>query len=172
MFCTEACFESSLAHTDTDQVTLSGMHDTFQTVDEVMEFTLEHGLEIALHVLAGHLYYVADGLLAADFHLVEVRSDQLDLVIFYVSHRQGTNQLETVLVRIGTVKLNLHFFSTDDLTLKCRSEGYGDIHLYEFDLDVSCLQRGSVEFLRILLDNQGLRNIPDVVFLVGDYREA
>ena len=83
MFSTEACCKCIFAYADTDQVTLTGMHDTFQTVDEVVEFTFKYGFEVCLHVLAGYFYYTCQRLHGAFGHLIDFRSDYFDLVVFY-----------------------------------------------------------------------------------------
>ncbi len=83
VFCTEACVESFFADTDTDHITLSGMHHTFDAVQVAVEFTLKYRLEIRLHALSGNLNNVCNAVLGTYFELVDVRSDQLDLVIFY-----------------------------------------------------------------------------------------
>ena len=55
----EACLVVSLADTDTDHVALTGMHNAFHAVEELVNLTLEDGLEVGLHGLASNLDGVA-----------------------------------------------------------------------------------------------------------------
>ena len=170
VFCTETSLEGRFADTDTDHITLSGMHNTLYTVYIAVEFTLEYRLEVGLHVLSSYIYDVSDLLFASYFHLIEVRSDESELVILNLACVFGANQLKAVFS--GTVELNLHITSTDDLALECRCEGYRDINLGNLNLNVTCLKRGSVEFGYVFLNDQALRHTEDVLSLVGDYRET
>ena len=62
----------------------------------------------------------------------------------------GLYKLCTVYTR--SVKLNLHVFTTDDLTLKCGSKCNRDIYVCNLDLDVAGLERSRIElfYLRLL----------------------
>ena len=170
VFCTETSVESFFADTDTDHITLSGMHHTFDAVQVAVEFTLKYRLEIRLHVLSGNLNNVCNAVLGTYLELVDVRSDQLDLVIFYFGSIFCLNQLAAVYT--GTVKLNLHITAADDFALKCRCECNRDIDVCNFNLDVAGFQRSCVEFGNVLLDNETLRNSRNVFVIVCDNRET
>ena len=80
-FDTETCIESILADTDTDHITLTGMHIhprcsscSYGTYARIT------GSKVRLHALAGNLYDVSDAVLAAQLQLIEVRSDQLSIL--------------------------------------------------------------------------------------------
>ena len=60
VFCTETSLKGRFADTDTDHITLSGMHNTLYTVYIAVEFTLKYRLEVGLHILSGYVYYVSD----------------------------------------------------------------------------------------------------------------
>ena len=168
MFQTEACLIGLLADTDTDHVTLSCMHHTFHAVQIRMEFTLKYRLEIALHGFSGYLYDIGNALLASLRHLIDVRTDQLNLVILYLSSVLGQYQLEAV--HTGAVELYLHIAAADDLALECGSESNRNVDLCDFQLDIACLKGGSVELAYVLLYDQALRYAEGL--LVCDYREA
>ena len=82
MFQAESCIECILADTDTLHITLSCVIYTFDTVDVVMELTLDNRFKVRLHVLACNFYNISDAVLAAKLHFVCFRSDHSDLVIF------------------------------------------------------------------------------------------
>ena len=170
VLCTEACVKSVLAYTDTDHITLTGMHNTLDAVQVVMELTLEYRLKVSLHALSGNLYHVADAMLAAYLELVEVRSDYFDLVILNLRRILCLNQLEAV--HTGTVELYLHIAAADNLALECGCEGNRDIDLGNLNLNISCFNRSSVELGYVLLNDQALRYTEDVLGLVGNYRET
>ena len=136
-----------------------------------MEFTLEYRLKVGLHTLSCYFYYISRCCcLLPTSHLVEVRSDECDLVIFDLRCILCHNQLAAVYT--GTVELNLHIAAADDLAFKCRCECNRDIDVCDLDLDISCFKRSSVEFGNVRLNDQALRNSEDVLGLVGDYRET
>ena len=170
VFCTETCVESFFADTDTDHITLSGMHNAFDAVQVAVEFTLEYRLEIRLHALSGNLNNVCNAVLGTYLELVDVRSDQLDLVIFYFGSIFCLNQLAAVYA--GTVKLNLHIAAADNLALECRCERNRNINVCDFNLNIACFQGSSVEFGNIFLDNQALRDSRNIFVIVCDNREA
>ena len=144
------------------------MHYTLDAVDVAVEFTLEYGLEVCLHVLSGNFYHVCDRLFASYRELIKVRSDNFDLVIFDLAHIFSMNKLYTV--NTGTIELNLHVATADDLTLECGCESNRDIDLGDLDLDVTCFQRCSIEFADVFLYDQALRYTEGL--FVGNYREA
>ena len=82
MFDLEACSKCIFADTDSLHISLSCMVYTFNTVDVVMEFTLDNRLEVRLHVLAGNLNNVCDAVLASFFHLINFRSYNCNLMVF------------------------------------------------------------------------------------------
>ena len=96
-------------------------------------------------------------MLGSNLECIEIRSDHFDLVILYFAHILGLYQLKAVYT--GTVELNLHIFTTDDLALECRCVSNRDINICNLDLDVSCLKRGSIELGNIRLYDQALRNL-------------
>ena len=63
-----------MTDTDTLHISLAGVVYTLDTVDVVVEFTLDNWLEVRLHVLAGNLNNVCNAVLASIFHLINFRS--------------------------------------------------------------------------------------------------
>ena len=170
MFNTEACIKCCMADTDTLHISLTCVVYTLNAVDVVMEFTLDNRLEVRLHVLAGNLNNVCDAVLASFFHLINFRSYNCNLVI--LNFRSITGMYKLCTVYTGTIELNLHIFTTDDLTLKCRCKCNRDINVCDFDLNITSLKGSSVEFAYVLLNNKALWYAEDVLCLVCDYREA
>ena len=170
ILCSEACIECIFADTNTDHITLTGMHNTLDTVNVAVEFTLKYRLEVGLHILSCYIYDVSNLLFASNFHLVEIRSHKSKLVILNFACILSTYKLETVFS--GTIELNLHISTTDDLALKCRCKGYRNINLSDLNLDVTCFKRSSIKFGYILLNDQALRYTEDVLGLVGNNRET
>ena len=168
VFDTETSIESIFADTYTLHVTLTGMVYTLDAVDVVMEFTLDNRLEIRLHVFACNLNNISDAVLAAQLHLIYFRSYNRDLVILDLGSIHGLNQLAAV--HTGTIELNLHVTTTDDLTLECGCECNRDIDIGDLDLNITSLKRGSIEFAYVFLYDQALRYAEGL--LIGDYREA
>ena len=156
MFQTEAGVISLLADTQADHITLSGVHDSLDAVQIAVEFTLKYRLEVSLHALSGNFYNISNLLFASHFHLVNVGSDQLDLMILDLGKILHLNKLYTV--HAGAVKLNLHITAADDLALECGTEGYRNINLCDLNLNATCLVGSCDKFGNILLDNQALRN--------------
>ena len=75
-------------------------------------------------------------------------------------------------VYTGTIELNLHVFTTDDLTLECRCESNRNIDICDLDLNVTCLKGSSVEFAYVLLNDKALRYAEDILCLICNNREA
>jgi len=168
---TEACSESSGADADTYHVTLTGMHDTFSTVDEVVELTLENRLKVALDVLTGNLNLNCQIHLAARLKLVNIGTKQFNLVVFHSSELFGLNQLEAV--KTGTIDINMGVLLTDDFTFEGGGVSNGDINVGNLQLDIAGFQRGLNPLLNVLLQNQALGNSPVVMYhIVGDDGEA
>ena len=65
MFDTESCIKCCMADTDTLQISLTGVIYTLNTVDVVVEFTLDNRLKVRLHVLTGNLNNVCNAVLAS-----------------------------------------------------------------------------------------------------------
>ena len=169
MFQTEACVKCFFSDTDTEHITLSCMVNSFDTVDIVMELTLDNRFEIRLHVLSGNFYNICNAVLASQFHFIYIRTNDSDLMVFDLGSIYSLYQLGTVYT--GSVELYLHVAAADDLAFKCGSECYRDINICDLDLNVTGFQRSSVEFAYIRLADQALRNFCNT-FLVCDYREA
>src|SRR5699024_1689860 len=112
----EARLEVGLADTDTDHVTLTGVHDTLDAVDPGVDLPLHNGLEVGLHGLAGHFHGVGQGDLGADGDVVDFGSDDLDLVILDLSGFLALNQLEAV--HTGAVHFHLHVAPADDFAFE------------------------------------------------------
>ncbi len=170
VFRAESRLIGRVTDTDADHVALSGMHHALDAVDIAVELTLEHGLEIGLHVLSRYFHDVAQAVLASKLEAVEVRSDQLDLVVLHLGRLFGLHQLEAV--HSGSVELDLHLLAADDLAFKRGRERHRDIDLGDLDLDITGLQGGGVEPGDVFLHDQALRHPEDVLGLVGDDREA
>ena len=93
MFDSESCIKCVNADTDTLHITLSCMVYTLDTVDVVVEFTLDNRFKVRLHVLTCNFNNICNAVLAAEFHLIYFRSDQCDLVILYLrSSAQSTRE--------------------------------------------------------------------------------
>ena len=166
----EAGFEVRLADTDTDHVALAGVHEALHAVEEGVDLTLEDRLEVGLHGLAGDLDGVAHGDLGADRDLVDLGAVDVDLVILDLGGVLGGDQLEAVLA--GAVDLDLHVALADDLAFECGGEGDGDVDLRDLQLDAAGLDGGVDPVLGVVVDDEGLRNGPHIVVVVGDDREA
>src|SRR5699024_960898 len=104
MFQTEACIESFFSNTDTEHITLSCMVNAFDTVNVVVELTLNNWLKVRLHVLSGNLNNICNAVLASQFHAVYIRTNDGDLVVFDFRSVYSLYQLSTVYTR--TIKLN------------------------------------------------------------------
>ena len=146
------------------------MHNTLDAVQVVMELTLEYRLKVSLHALAGNLYHVADAVLAAYLELVEVRSDYFDLVVLNLRCVLCLNQLEAV--HTGTVELNLHIFTTDNLAFECRRKRNRNINIGNFDLNISGFQRNLIKISNIRACDQRTRNFCNVFIFIGNHRES
>ena len=170
MFQTETCIKCILTDTDTLHISLSGVVYTLDTVDIVVEFTLDNRFKVRLHCFSCNFYYVCDAVFTSQFHLIHIWSYDGDLMIFYFVHLYVMHQLGTVYT--GTVKLYLHIATTDDLAFKCRSKCYRDINICNLDLDITRFQRSSVEFAYVFLNDQTLRYTEDIFCFVGHYRES
>ena len=166
----EAGLEISLADTDADHVALAGVHEALHAVEEGVDLTLEDRLEVGLHILACDLDGVAHGDLGADRDLVDFGAFDHDLVILDLGGVLRGDELEAVLA--GAVDLDLHVALTDDLALECRGEGDGDVDLGDLQLDAARLDGGVDPVLGVIIDDEGLRNGPHIVVVVGDDREA
>ena len=169
MFDSEACVKCIDADTDTLHISLACMVYTLNAVDVVMEFTLDNRLKVCLHVFTCNLNHISDAVLASKLHLISFRSDHCDLVILYLACITSLNKLCTV--HTGTVKLNLHVFTTDDLTLECRCKCNRNVNVCDLDLNVTGFQRSCVPLGNICLADQALRNSRNIS-LVCDYRES
>ena len=170
MFDSESCIKCVNADTDTLHITLSCMVYTLDTVDVVVEFTLDNRFKVCLHVLACNFNNICDAVLASKFHVVYFRSNYCDLVIFDLRSVTGLYKLCTV--NTGTIEFNLHVFTTDDLTFECGCESNRDIDVCDLDLDVTCFQGCSIEFAYIFLNDKALRYAEDILCLVCNYRES
>ena len=170
MFDAESCIKCINADTDTLHITLSCMVYTLDTVDVVMEFTLDNRLKVSLHILTSNFNNICDAVLAAEFHLIYFRSNDCDLVVFDLRSITGMYKLCTVYT--GTIELNLHVFTTDDLTLECRCESNRNINICDLDLNITCLKRSSVEFAYVLLNDKALRYAEDILCLICNNRET
>ena len=170
MFDLESCVECINADTDTLHITLSCMVYTFDTVDVVMEFTFDNRFKVWLHVLACNFNNIGDAVLASKFHVVYFRSNYCDLVIFYFGSVTCLYKLCTVYT--GTIELNLHVFTTDDLTFECGCKCNRNIDICDLDLDITCFKRCSIEFAYVFLNDQALWYTEDVFCFVCDYRES
>ena len=65
MFDLEACSKCIFADTDSLHISLSCMVYTFDTVDVVMELTLDNRFKVRLHVLAGNFNNICNAVLAS-----------------------------------------------------------------------------------------------------------
>ena len=82
-----------------------------------------------------YIYNVCDLLFASNFHLIKVRSDQLELMIFYFRGLFGTYQLEAVYS--GSIELYLHITTTDNLTFISGGKCNRNRDFCYFDLNVA-----------------------------------
>ncbi len=92
------------------------------------------------------------------------------IVILDLGGILGRDKLEAVLTR--AVDLDLHVALTDDLALEGGGEGDGNVDLRDLQLDAARFDGGVDPVLGIVIDNQGLRNGPHIVVVVGNDREA
>ena len=128
--------KGGVAHPDTNLVALAGVHDTLHVVEPGVEFPLDDGLKIGLHLLAGNLY---KGNQCQILLLVKVRSDDGNLVVLNFVHLPHQHQLSGGI--FGGPALVVHIGLADDFTLKGSGKGYGDGQLGGLNLDVPQFQR-------------------------------
>ena len=150
MFDLEACSKCIFADTDSLHISLSCMVYTFDTVDVVMELTLDNRFKVRLHVFTCNFNNICN-------------------MVFYFTCITCMYKLCTVYT--GTIEFNLHVFTTDNLTFECRCESNRDIDVCNFDLDVTCFQRSCIPFGDVFLADQALRYSCNI-FLVCDNRES
>ena len=169
MFDLEACSKCIFADTDSLHISLSCMVYTFDTVDVVMELTLDNRFKVRLHVFTCNFNNICNAVLAAKFHVVYFRTNNCNLVVFYFTRFTCMYKLCTVYT--GTIKFNLHVFTTDNLTFECRCKSNRDINVCNFDLDVTGFQRSCIPFGDVFLADKALRYSCNI-FLVCDNRES
>ena len=135
-----------------------------------MELTLNNRLEIRLHLLSSNFYNIGNAVFAAKFHLIHFRSHNCDLMIFHFAHLSCLDKLCTVYT--GTIKFNLHVFTTDDLTFKRRCKSNRNIDLCNLDLDISGFQGNFVEICHIGAADKSSRNFFHIFVFIGDNRKT
>ena len=170
MFDTKSCIKCLNTDTDTLHISLSCMIYAFNAVNIVMELTLNNRLKIRLHLLAGNLNNICDAVFAAKFHLIHFRTNDCDLMIFHFAHLSCLDKLCAVYT--GTIKLNLHIFTSDDLTFKCRGKCNRNIDLCDLDLDISGFQGHFIEISNVCAADQSAWNFFHILILICNDRES
>ena len=62
------------------------MHHTFNTVNVAVELTFKYRLKVRLHIFPCHLYNISNTLFAPLRELVDLRTNDLNPVIFDLLH--------------------------------------------------------------------------------------
>ena len=153
---------------DAELVALAGVHHALHVVEPGVDLPLDDGLEVLLHLGAGHLDVGGQGVL----HLaaVDVGAHQGDLVVLHLVHVPHGHQLAGGV--LAGPELHLHIRLADDLALKGGGEGHGDGQLLDLDLDAPEGQ-GVLDGLAVvahILQSAGNLEVADV--LVHDDGEA
>ena len=78
--------KAGLGDAGPDDVALAHVPDAFGAVDQVVDLALEDGLEVGLHLSAGHLDPDGQGQGRAGLNAVDVRADDLDLAVVDLVH--------------------------------------------------------------------------------------
>ena len=118
---------------DAELVALAGVHDALHVVEPGVDLPLDDGLEVLLHLGAGHLDIGGQGVLRVA--AVDVRAIHHDLVVLDLVHIPHCHQLAGG-VLVGP-KLHFHVGPADDLALKGGGKGHGDGQLLHLDLDIA-----------------------------------
>ncbi len=77
---------AGLAYPDPGNIPLPDVHDALSIVDEVMDLPFQDGLEIRLHLAAGHLDINPERQAGPFFHVFDVRAYESDLAVFDFIH--------------------------------------------------------------------------------------
>ena len=142
-------------------VALAGVHHAFHVVKPGVDFPLDDGLKVGLHLLAGHLHIGCQG--KVFFAAVNVVAHNGDLVILHLGCVLHEHQLGGgVLAR---PEFHLHVGLADDLALEGGGKGHGDGQLLGLDLDAPELQ-GLLDGLGVIED--GLQGAGHLVFAQVD----
>ena len=157
-----------VGHPDAELVALAGVHHALHVVEPGVDLPLDDGLEILLHLRAGHLDVGCQGVLR--LAAVDVRAVHGDLVVLDLVHGPGGHQLAGGV--LAGPELHLHVRLADDLPLKGGGESHGNGQLLHLDLDIAQGQ-GALDGLLVIGDRlqcAGDLEITDI--LVHDHREA
>ena len=166
----KSCLISSLAYTDTDLISLAGVHHTFHIVVPCMNLTLDNRLEVRLHLCSRYLYISSQCEGLTLLQLVQILADNGNLVILDVVCVTGLYDL-TGGCLMGA-ELYLHIASADNLALECGSECNRNRKLGYFNLNVTQLQ-GLLHGQAVIQNRlQRARNLILAQIHVYDYREA
>ena len=167
---TESCIVSFLTDTDSLHISLSCMINSLNTVNVIVEFTLNYRFKIRLHSLSRYFYHVSDRILASQFHFIYIWSYNCNLVVLYLIHASCLHKFCTI--HTGTVELNLHIFTTDNLAFECRRKRNRNINIGNFDLNISGFQRNLIKISNIRACDQRTRNFCNVFIFIGNHRES
>ena len=166
----ESCLISSLAYTNTDLISLAGVHHTFHIVVPCMNLTLDNRLEVRLHLCSRHLYIGSQREGLTLLQLVQLLAYNGNLVILNLICIAGLYQLAGG--RLMGTELYLHIASTDNLALECGSESNRNRKLGYLNLNVTQLQ-GLLHGQAVIQNRlQRARNLILAQIHVYDYREA
>ena len=90
----EAFFHGPFSDPDPGDVPLPDVHDALGVIDQVVDLPLQDGLEVFLHLPAGHLGEDGQGKLAGRGDVLDVRADDFDLPVFHFVHVPGGGPLD------------------------------------------------------------------------------
>ncbi len=169
MFQVKTFFGRSLAETNPGDVALADVLDARRTVDEVVNLSLQHWLEVLLHLPPGHLDDDPHVHVSPLFDVLEAGADDLDFAVLHLVHGSHTQVLEGA--GVLAAELDPHVGSAHPLALERAAVGNGDGHLSDLHLDAAHLDAAlhqSPGLLGIRLSLDVVEGHGDDVLVLGD----
>ena len=93
---TESGFVVRFGYADADHVSLTGVHNALDAVQELVDLSLDDRFEVGLHVLSRYLDCIGGGDPVADGDIIQIGTDKFYLVILYCGCIHRVDQLEAV----------------------------------------------------------------------------
>ncbi len=133
----KALFHGGLADADPGDVALADVHDALDVVDQMVDLALQDGLEVGLHLAAGHLHENAHGEGVAFLQVVDVRAVHDDLAVLDLVHLGHLDQLGAL--GLAAAALGVQVGAAHPLALVSRAEGAGDLDVGDGGLQAAHL---------------------------------